>query len=93
MESRLMKCYKYNVKWTDLYDSEEELLNDMMRTYSDPDTAYHWKLVKGYGYIDSFKKYYTKNGKLTEKQMTQLKRMAKDVYRNVHETLKEPELR
>lgn len=89
MEDKIMKCYNDRVKWTELYDSEEELLNDMMRTCSDPNTAYHWKLVKGYGYIDSFKKHYAKNGKLTDKQMTQLKRMAKEVYRNVHETLKQ----
>lgn len=80
--------YGDNVKWTELYPSEEALLSDMMLTCSDSRTACSWKLVKGYEFIDSFKKYYEKHGKLTDKQMTQLKRLAKEVYKNVHETLK-----
>lgn len=83
-----MKRYGDNVKWTELYESEEALLSDMMLTCSDPCTAYTWKLVRGYEFIDRFKKYYAKHGKLTNKQMTQLKRLAKEVYRNVHETQK-----
>lgn len=83
-----MKRNSNNVKWTELYDSEKTLLNDMMLTCSDPHTACSWKLVKGYEFIDSFKKYFAKHGRLTEKQMTQLKRLANGVYKNVHETLK-----
>ncbi len=77
-----------NTKWTDLYKNEQELINDMMLTYTDENTAYYYKLCKGYEYLNSFKKYYQKNGCLTEKQMTQLKRLAKEVYKNVHEVLK-----
>ncbi len=75
-------------KWTDFYNTEQELLDDMMLTLSNENTAYYYQLVKGYVYIDSFKKYYQKNGRLTEKQMTQLKRLAGNVYKNVHHTLK-----
>ena len=75
-------------KWTDFYDSEQDLIDDMMLTVSDERTAYYYLLVKGYAYIDSFKKYYTKHGCLTDKQMTQLKRLAPEVYKNVHEILK-----
>ena len=41
-------------------------------------------LVKGYIYIHSFQNYYKKNGKLTSKQMTQLKRLACEIYKNTH---------
>lgn len=74
--------------WTDFYNNEQELIDDMMLTLSDSHTAYYHQLVKGYEYIDSFKKYYQKNGYLTEKQMIQLKRLAGEVYKNVHEVLK-----
>lgn len=71
-------------KWTEFYSSEEELIKYMLKTKSDPATPYYHQLVKGYGYIDSFKKYYKKYGKLTDRQMTQLKRLAGEVYKNVH---------
>lgn len=71
-------------KWTDFYATEQELIDDMMLTLSDVNTAYYSRLVRGYEYIESFKKYYKNKGKLTEKQMTQLKRLAEEVWRNVH---------
>ena len=74
--------------WTDFYNNEQELIDDMMLTLSDEKTAYYHQLVKGYEYINSFKRYYKKNGCLTEKQMVQLKRLAGEVYKNVHEVLK-----
>ena len=77
-----------SVKWNEIYDSEEELIKDMMNCHADENSGEYWKLVKGYVYIASFQKYYTKHGALTEKQMTQLKRLAKEVYKNVHETLR-----
>ena len=75
-------------KWSDYYNSEEELIQDMLRTRSDVHTALYWQLVKGYEYIEGFKRYYTKYGVLTDKQMIQLKRLAGEVYKNVHETLR-----
>ena len=72
-------------KWNDIYKHEQELINDMMLAWSDDKKVMYSKLCKGYVYIESFKKYYTKNGKLTEKQMTQLKRLAPEIYKNVHE--------
>lgn len=77
-----------NKKWTDFYENEQALIDDMMLTCSNENTAYYHLLVKGYVYIESFKKYYQKNGCLTEKQMTQLKRLAGEVYKNVHQVLK-----
>lgn len=72
-------------KWTDYYETEEALLQDMLLTKSDVNKCLYYSLVRGYEYIESFKRYYAKNGRLTEKQMTQLKRLAGNVYRNVHQ--------
>ncbi len=72
------------MKWNELYESEEQLIEDMMKTKSDPDKYPIHQLVKGYGYIESFKKYYQKHGQLTEKQMTQLKRLAVSIYSNLY---------
>ena len=76
--------------WNDIYNNEQELLDDMMQTWSNinkvPYKVSYNALVRGYEYIESFKRYYLKNGKLTDKQMTQLKRMASEIYKNVHET-------
>ena len=74
--------------WTEFYNNESELVDDMMLTFTDENTTYYYKLCKGYEYLNGFKKYYQKNGYLTEKQMTQLKRLAGEVYKNVHEILK-----
>lgn len=75
-------------KWSDYYNSEEELIEDMMLCISDEKSNLYWKLVKGYEYIESFKKYYRKNGCLTEKQMIQIKRLAGEIHKNVYETNK-----
>lgn len=68
-------------KWTDYFDNEQELITYMLKTRTEQDIYYTWALVKGYVYLDSFKKYYYKNGKLTDKQMTQLKRLAKEIWK------------
>ena len=73
------------MKWDTVYSTEEELVQDMLKTKSDAKTAYYWQLVKGYEYIESFKKYYKEHGCLTPAQMTQLKRLAGEVHKNVHE--------
>lgn len=73
-----------NKKWNDLYNSEEDLIQDMLKTKSDATTCPYHSLVKGYEYIEGFKRYYKKNGELTSKQMTQLKRLATEIYKNVN---------
>ncbi len=72
------------MKWNELYNSEEELIQDMLKTKSDPNKYQSYELVKGYEYIESFKKYYKKNNKLTDKQMIQLKRLAPSIYSNLY---------
>lgn len=75
---------KFNkgLKWSDLFDSEEELIHTMFKCKVRGSNPY--QLVKGYEYIESFQRYYAKNGRLTEKQMVQLKRLAKAIYEHIN---------
>jgi len=67
----------YNVKY---FVSESKTL-----WYKNKKSAWQYsRLVKGYQYIDSFKAYYNKYGKLTDKQRTQLKRLAVSIAYNVY---------
>ena len=68
---------KTSVKWNDLYETEQGLINDMLKVETNP---YAWNVCQGYGYLDGFKKFYIKNGYLTDKQMAQLKRLASTIY-------------
>lgn len=71
-------------KWNELFDSEEDLIEAMLKcnaTYHEGrNNIVNYGIVAGYGYIYSFQQYYAKHGTLTEKQMTQLKRLAKAVW-------------
>lgn len=62
-----------SIRWTDIYDGEEELVNDLLhitirKTYPDP--------TKGYEYLSSFQNKLKAGNSLTDKQMTMLKRLA-----------------
>ena len=72
----LKKC-----KWDEIYDTEEELIDDLFseKVLTDEDTSIMSKVCKGYEFVKGFRKYYQKNGTLTEKQMTQLKRLASEI--------------
>ena len=72
-----------SVKWDSLYDSEEDLIDDMMKTMSDPNLP-RYKLIGGYEYINSFKKAINSGKQLSDAQMRQLKRLAVEVFKNVH---------
>ena len=70
---KLNNQYSDSIKWTDIYDSEEELVNDLLhitirKTYPDP--------TKGYEYLSSFQNKLKAGNSLTDKQMTMLKRLA-----------------
>ena len=75
---------KTSVKWNELYSNEQELINDMLQTKSDVKAYPYYQIVKGYEYVEGFKRYYAKHGILTDKQMTMLKRIAKEIFKNVH---------
>lgn len=68
---------KTSIKWNELYTTEQELIDDMMKVETDWRA---WDVCQGYGYLDGFKKYYSKYGYLTDKQMVQLKRLASTIY-------------
>ena len=70
------------MKWNDLYKNEQELIKAMMKAETNP---YKPNWVKGYEYVKSFQEYYKKNGCLTDKQMTQLKRLASEIYEKQRE--------
>lgn len=59
------------IGWKDLYDSEEELINDLQKI--DIVKYKNHLHCKGYQYIETFQK----QQELTQKQLTQLKRLAK----------------
>ena len=77
----LKKC-----KWDEIYDTEEELIDDLFseKVLTDEDTSIMHKVCKGYEFIKGFRTYYKKNGSLTEKQMTQLKRLASEIAYHVY---------
>lgn len=60
------------LKWCDVYSSEETMIWDMLRVHSNPELL-GYSTVRGYEYINSFKKYFLLYKRLTEKQMNVLK--------------------
>lgn len=64
------------VSWKELYSSEEDLINDMMNINI---KGKHYRWIKGQYYIENFQRYYTRNGKLEDKQIIQLKRIAREI--------------
>ena len=77
----LEKC-----RWDEIYDTEKELINDMFneKVLTDEDKVPMYRWCKGYEFIKSFRKYYRKNNTLTEKQMTQLKRLASEIAYHIY---------
>lgn len=77
----LEKC-----SWNEIYDTEKELIRDMFneKVLTDEDKVPMHRWCKGYEYIKSFRRYYRKNGYLTEKQMTQLKRLASEIAYHIY---------
>lgn len=77
LNSKIGRAYvgKGKIKWSDIFDNEDELVkvamlnNNVLRDVRNMN-------IKGFAYLESFQRYYGKNGYLTEKQITQLKRLA-----------------
>lgn len=78
--------FKYNseskkIKWNDIYNSINEILEDLEHIHIPKKMPYLGMspLYKGYEYINSFAKQ-VQNGKtLSEKQITQCKRLALEI--------------
>lgn len=73
-------------RWNDIYDTEEELITDLFseKVLTDEDASFTYNMCKGYDFIKGFRKYYKENGALTEKQMTQLKRLASEIAYHIY---------
>lgn len=68
-------------KWNNIFDTEEELIKALFnkKVYTDEDNVPMYKWCKGYEYIKGFRRYYLNNGKLTDNQIKQLKRLACEI--------------
>lgn len=66
------------VKWNEMFDSEEELIETMKKIDI---KKFENNYYKGYAYIGSFQKQLANGAELSPKQITQLKRLAKEVYK------------
>lgn len=61
--------YKSKLNWKDFYDSESELILDLLRCVANERILYSYQMPRGYEYINSFKKFYCQYKYLTNKQM------------------------
>ena len=68
-----------SLKWTDIYDTEQEIIDDMMQLDANPDNKPMHKLVRGYEFIQSFQRRLEKGIELSDKQIVQLKRLAPSI--------------
>lgn len=66
------------MKWSDIFDTETDLIQAMFHDNVVVEGTSS-RLCRGYAYIKSFRVFYDKNGKLTDKQLTQLKRLAPEI--------------
>ena len=66
------------MKWNDIFDTEEDLIAAMFHDNVVVEGTSS-RLCRGYAYIKGFRAFYDKNGKLTDKQLTQLKRLAPEI--------------
>lgn len=84
LESELDKAIRPNVKykWSDIYESEDALVAELVRIDAqigedviNPVAPFY----KGYEFIHSFAKQLQRGKELSDKQMTQAKRLAKEI--------------
>lgn len=66
------------VNWNQLYATEQALIEDLMRVDVQ---EFIRRRFNGAQYIGSFQKQYEFKGHLSEKQMTVLKRLAKEIFK------------
>lgn len=71
------------VSWNEVYDTEQELISDMFSPKVKV-TGNLYELCKGYEYIKSFRTHYARSNSLTEKQISQLKRLAAEIAYHIY---------
>lgn len=69
------------VKWTDVYKSESEIIEDLKKVHipEEQELWMHINLYSGWSYIHSFARAVQSGKELTDKQMTQCKRLALEI--------------
>ena len=77
----LSHCGLAKFSWNEIYDTEDELIQDMFNEKIHTDGL---STCRGYGYIKSFRAYYNVHNNLTEKQIRQLKRLAGEIAYNIY---------
>jgi len=68
-----------SVAWEDVYDSEQEMIDDLKKVYIPKNRVAPTLTFKGYEYIYSFAYYVQKGWTLSDKQLRQCKRLAKEI--------------
>lgn len=68
-----------SVTWNDVYESENELLNDLKKVFIPEKREAPPATFIGYSYIYSFAYYVQKGWPLSDKQMAQAKRIAVEI--------------
>lgn len=72
---------RYNGKrWSEIYRNEEEIIEDLKRCSTSEPPMFTYT---GYVYIIGFAKTVQNGGELTKKQLTQCKRLAKEIKKAV----------
>jgi hypothetical protein len=68
-----------SIKWLDIYSNESELIKDLKEIIIPDDINVIYNLYKGHAYIHSFSKQLKMNKPLSDKQLTQAKRIALEI--------------
>lgn len=68
-----------SIAWNTVYNTEEDIINDLANIYVPANRQPFTKLFNGYEYIFSFATYVQKGWTLSEKQMRQCKRLAAEI--------------
>lgn len=68
-----------NVKWTELYTNESEIIADLKKVYIPKNRTAPAYTFRGYEYIYSFAYYVNKGWTLSANQMKQCKRLALEI--------------
>lgn len=70
-----------NVKWNEVYNNEQEIIDDLKKVYipKESELILLHNIYMGYDFIHSFAKQIKSGKTLSEKQITQCKRLALEI--------------
>ncbi|WP_255294061.1 hypothetical protein [Bacillus toyonensis] len=70
--------YFGKIEWNEMFDSEEELIGLVKKINMD---RYKQMYCKGWLYVEGFQRTLSSGKELSPKQVTQLKRIAREIYK------------